>query len=95
MLHCHGPDQKQCWTAPFLRGLLSSPLHGNTNRVPEQLGALFQDTDKTPCARDELSLQRDISWLLRRIRQRICDIFTKKYTDVSCRDVLAMKKGES
>lgn len=78
MLHRHGPDQKQRWTAPFLRGLLRSPLHGNTNRVPEQLGALFQDTDKTPCAHDELSPQRDISWLLRCMRQRISDIYTKK-----------------
>ena len=30
------------------------------NRVPEQLKAVCKDTDKTPCARDKLSPDKDL-----------------------------------
>lgn len=64
------------------------------NRVLEQLKAVFQDKDKTPCARDELSPHKDLvlgqseyfHQLVTKTQDRICIICAKNIFMSACNE---------
>ncbi len=61
MLHCHWPRSETVADRSFSVRCPEEPVAWeHINRVLEQLKALFQDKDKTPCARDELSPHKDL-----------------------------------